>query len=233
MTHPSCHRSVWAMALACALLACGEREGSAPRPPSADPRPAAEHAHGHEPHAAHHEASALEGEAARSDRSLYQLEGEWTDASGRSVPLSLHRGQPVLALLFYGTCEHACPVLVRRLHEIEAALDPALRSNVRFLLVTFDPERDTPERLAEYAQEEGLDAERWTLLQGTSDRIRELALVLGVRYRQTKDGEFSHTQRISLLDAEGVVVEHLDGLASPVEPLAARLAALLEAPPAS
>ncbi len=187
----------------------------------------------HEDHA-HHQHAALPADAPLPDRSIYQLEGAWTDPGGRSVRLAELRGDPVLVLLFYGTCEHACPALVRDLQRIEAGLAPEDRARTRFLLVSFDPERDTPERLAAYAAEKGLESERWLLLHGHPEQIRELALVLGVRYRPSGNGEFSHSMRITLLDRDGVVADSLEGLGQPVEALANAVTALLrDAGPAS
>jgi cytochrome oxidase Cu insertion factor (SCO1/SenC/PrrC family) len=56
--------------------------------------------------------------------------------------------------------------------------------------------------------------------------------VLGFKYRPTGTGQYSHTIRIHVLDREGVVVDHADGLERPLEPIAARVSALLasEAP---
>jgi protein SCO1/2 len=171
---------------------------------------------------AHVHSDAVTGEAPLADRSVYQLDGVWTDAHGQPFRLLQLRGKPVLALLFYGTCQSACPILVRDLQRVDALLPPADRQAVQYLLVSFDPAVDTPERLSAYAKEHGLEDGRWTLLNGTPEQVRALAAVLGVRYRATGDGQFSHTQRISLLDREGVQVERFDGLDRPLEPIAAR-----------
>ena len=104
-----------------------------------------------DPHAAHHEHRELPG-ADMAGLSIYQLEGDWTDASGQAAPLARLAGSPVLLLLFYGTCDYACPLLVHDLQRVEGLLDPSTRERVRFVLVTFDPERDTPQRLASYAR---------------------------------------------------------------------------------
>ncbi|MDH5566114.1 MAG: SCO family protein [Myxococcales bacterium] len=179
--------------------------------------------------AAHDHAAREGGDAPLADRSVYQLADPWVQANGEAFRLAQLRGHPVLVLLFYGTCEHACPILVHDLQRLDAALDPEQRVAVRYLLVSFDPERDTPERLAAYAREHGLDPPRWTLLHGDPDQIRALALVLGIRYRPTGDGGFSHTSRITLLDREGVVRAQIDGLERPQEPLLTPLRAMFAA----
>jgi protein SCO1/2 len=167
------------------------------------------------------------GAAATPGASLYQLEGRWTDARGRSVALGDLRGGPVLLALFYGTCDSVCPILVRDLQKLEALLAPADRARTRFALVTIDPAVDTPERLRAYAEERGLDLDRWALLHGTPEQVRALGHAVGVRYRPTGTGQYSHTLRITLLDRDGVVAMQADGLERPLEPLAARVSELL------
>ncbi len=179
----------------------------------------------------HHHGEAIAGEAPLAERSLFLLDDAWTDTAERPFRLSALRGKPVLVLLFYGTCESVCPILVRDLQRIDAQLSPAQREDVRFLLVTIDPAVDTPERLRAYAKEHGLDPARWTLLHGAPDQVRAFAAALGFRYRATGDGAFSHTQRIALLDREGVLVESFDGLDRPLEPIVAKTREQIARPP--
>lgn len=187
-----------------------------------------------DPHALHRE---LPGDAPASDRSLYQLPGTWTDQSGRPFSFDTLRGRPVLLVLFYGTCDSVCPVVVRDTKKVEAMLPEADRRRTRFVLVTIDPKVDTPKHLLAYARKHALDLSRWTLLNGPPEQVRVLANVLGVKYRPTGTGQYSHTIRIHVLDREGVVVDHADGLERPLEPIAARVSALLTgtppAPPAN
>lgn len=179
-----------------------------------------------DPHAAHRE---LAGGAPATDRSLYQIPGSWTDQNGGAFALSSLRGTPVVLVLFYGTCDSVCPSIVRDMKKVEAGLRPADRDRTRFVLVTIDPATDTPERLLAYARNNGLDLARWRLLNGGPDQVRVLANVLGIKYRPTGTGQYSHTIRITVVDREGVVVEQADGLARPIEPITARIASLLAA----
>jgi protein SCO1/2 len=154
-----------------------------------------------------------------SGLSVWQLEGRWARAGDGEIELAALRGEPALLLLFYGTCQSICPALVHDLQTIEQELPPAARAQLRFVLVTIDPEHDTVERLAGLARDKGLDPERWALLRGTPDQVRELAAAVGVRYRATGNGQFAHTARIVLLDRDGVEREHWDGLDRPLDPI--------------
>ena len=83
----------------------------------------------------------VDGDADRF--SVYDLEGSWRDQSGAARSLASWRGTPVLLAMIYTHCTATCPLAVSELKRI-AALDP----DVRFVLVSLDPARDDPERLA-------------------------------------------------------------------------------------
>jgi protein SCO1 len=168
---------------------------------------------GHAEHAGHagepESGAAIAGPAALPGRSLYHLNDVWHDQTGTARPLSSLRGRPQVITMAYTHCGHACPRLLLDMKRIEAELDGA---GVGFVLVSIDPVRDTPERLAHYAGATGLDPARWTLLTAPDPAVRGLAALLGVRYRPEGDGEFSHSNVITVLDAAGEIVYRQAGL---------------------
>jgi protein SCO1/2 len=91
--------------------------------------------------------------------------------------------------------------------------------------VSFDPEHDTAGVLEELARAHGLDSSRWRLLRGSHDTVREVAAVLGIRYRRLPDGGFNHSSVITLLDASGVVLARVEGLGQPLDVFRERLKA--------
>ncbi len=149
--------------------------------------------------------------------SLYQLDSPWTTQDGAAFRLDALRGHPAVLLMFYGTCQHACPILINDLKRVDAALDPEVRARTRMVLITIDPERDTPAALLELARSHEIDTSRWTFLHGEDGQIRELAAALGVRYRQTSDGEFKHSNVLTVLDPAGAVSHQTEGLGQPVD----------------
>jgi protein SCO1 len=154
----------------------------------------------------------LGADAPLDGASLFHLDDVWTDQRGRAVRLADLRGHPTVVVMLYGSCVTACPVLLRDAELIDRALAAADRARTRFLVVTFDPERDTPERMAAYAAEKGLEDERWSFLTGDDRAVKRLAGVLGVRYRPDGQGGFAHSNLITVLDPEGVVAARLEGL---------------------
>ncbi|HEX8311086.1 MAG TPA: hypothetical protein VF614_07205, partial [Chthoniobacteraceae bacterium] len=57
-----------------------------------------------------------------------------------------------------------------------------------------------------------LARQRWTLLRGGPDDVRELAALLGVNYAEDSRGQFSHTNVITLLNADGEIAFRHVGL---------------------
>jgi protein SCO1/2 len=168
----------------------------------------------------------LKADAPLTDRSLYQLESKWTSDVGREVKLEVLRGRPQVVALFFASCEFACPITVNDMKRLEAALPESIRDRIGFLLVSIDHERDTPEALRAYRVRQELGPQRWTLLRGGPDDVRELAALLGVNYRKDARGQYAHSNLITLLDAKGEVAfqqaglnQRLDGLTQQLEKL--------------
>jgi protein SCO1/2 len=163
--------------------------------------------------------------SAAADFSVYELDARWRDQDGRDrVPGSL-RGRVQVVAMVYTNCTHTCPAIVAELKRLEAALDPAERGRVGFVLVSLDPERDTPAQLKAFATSMRLDASAWTLLTGDADSVREMAALLGIRYRAEADAQISHSNTYLVLDTDGRIVHRQDGVGSGTGPALARIRA--------
>jgi protein SCO1/2 len=172
----------------------------------------------------HHEALSAAGTRAGS---LYALDSEWRDQSGRTMRLADLAGRPRVVALVYTHCSYACPAIVARMKRIEATVTGAPPDQgPGFVLVSIDPDRDTPERLATFAQDAGLDPARWTLLNGEDGQVRELSVLLGVPYKAVPGGEFTHANVLTVLDEAGVPVTRLEGLDSDLGRILRALAGL-------
>ncbi|MEO6876520.1 MAG: SCO family protein [Opitutaceae bacterium] len=168
-------------------------------------------------------ASAKDGQTFSKD-SLYQLDGEFTDDSGRTFTLGELRSHPVVLSLFFASCGYACPLIVTDMLALQDRLPVELRSETRFVLVSFDVNRDTPAALAHYRAERHLD-KQWTLLHGNADAVRELAALVGVKYKQEADGMFSHSNLLTVLNKQGEIVHQRIGLTGGLDETAAALVA--------
>lgn len=181
---------------------------------------------GAQPHH-HHDHAAPIPASAPADGSIYNLEQTWTDDNGKATALASLRGRPLVVVMVYTTCQAACPLLVTDMKRIETALPPKTREQVRFAVLSFDPARDDAARLKAYRRERTLAKERWTLLRASADTVRELAAVLGVKYKPLPNGDFQHSNVISIIDADGIVRRQISGIGENVEPTVSLLTDLV------
>lgn len=161
-----------------------------------------------------------------TDKSLYQVESKWATDAGKEIKFGDLAGKPQVVLMFFSHCTTACPILVYDLRRIESSLTPDERSRIGFTLVSFDSERDTPAVLAQYRKALNLGSD-WTLLNGKPDDVLELAALLGVQYKQNADGQFAHSNAITLLNAQGEIVFQQTGLDSSPQDVVSKIQRLL------
>jgi len=137
--------------------------------------------------------------------SIYQLDARLTDQSGNARGLDVYRDTRVLITMFYGSCQATCPLIIDTLRSTERGLSPEQRAKLRVLMISFDPERDTPRALAEIAATRRIDTTRWTLATADAETVRSIAALLDVQYRRLPSGEFSHTAVITVLSPGGEI----------------------------
>ena len=137
--------------------------------------------------------------------SIYRLDATLVDQDGRSFALSSLRGSPVLASMFYTSCDKVCPMILETIHATLRAMPPADRARTKVLMASFDPERDTVAVLKKTALARAADA-NWILARADEATTRKLAAVLGIQYRKLSDGEYNHSSVVDVLDASGRIV---------------------------
>lgn len=147
-----------------------------------------------------------------SGESVYNLNSTWKTDKGESVPFNHFQGKITVAAMVFTHCASACPRIVADIQRIEQALLPEERKQVRFLLISMDPERDTPERMQEFAEQFQLNGE-WTLISSNEDATMEMANILGVRVKKLSDGGFDHSNVIHVINSAGIIIYQQQGLA--------------------
>ncbi len=147
-----------------------------------------------------------------SEKSLYTLESKWTSDVGKEVKLDVLRGRPQVIALFFTSCQHSCPLIVGEMKKIENALPAKTRAKVDFLLVSIDPERDTPAALHAFREKYRLGMDHWTLLRGSTDAVKDLAGMVGFRYSPGSNTQFAHSLLITVLNGSGEIVYQQSGL---------------------
>jgi protein SCO1/2 len=144
--------------------------------------------------------------------SVYHLDVPLVDQDGVGFKFADGHGKPRVVSMFYTSCRYVCPLIIDTLLKTERALPEAERGKLEVLLVSIDPDKDTPEALKRVADKRHLDTPRWRLARTDKAHVRRLAAVLGIQYKQLEDREFSHSSALVLLDAQGRISARSDRL---------------------
>ena len=126
------------------------------------------------------------------------------DADGKTRTLADFKGKLVVVFFGYTQCPDVCPTTMAELAEVKRALG-ADGARVQGILVTVDPERDTPELLKAYMGNFGSD---FVGLRGTPEQTQELARQFKVFYAKVPGKTASsytvdHTAGSYIFDAQG------------------------------
>jgi protein SCO1 len=128
---------------------------------------------------------AAEGPGSELDRiaeaaQKYFTDTELLDQDGkpRRLYADLMAGKTVILHCFYSTCTSSCPTVARTLQKIQEGLGPRLGVQVHILSLTVDPERDTPAKLKEHANDLKA-APGWYFLTGSKENTAVILRKLG------------------------------------------------------
>lgn len=147
------------------------------------------------------------------EMSVYNLPATWTNQDGEEIELKDLRGDVIVMVMIYTSCKAACPRLVADMRNIHKHVPAENNKNVKYVMVSIDPEVDTPERLKKFSIDNKMDdTDQWMFLRGSESDTREFAAVLAVSYKAISPIDFSHSNIISVFDKNGVLVHQEEGL---------------------
>lgn len=121
-------------------------------------------------------------------------------------------GRVHIATFIYTRCAGVCPAMITQLKKVQTAI--AGLNDAVLVSYSVTPECDTPQTLATFASERGIDASSWKLVTGDADQIYDLArssyFADDGRLEKGKPAseQFLHTEKALLVDRAG----HLRGV---------------------
>lgn len=162
------------------------------------------------------------------------------DQHGQRVSLATLRGKVVVIYPFLTACHEVCPMTTGAFIRMSEAIRRAgVSDQVALLEVSVDAGRDTPQRLAAYANLVSAD---WTMLTGSAEQLRRFWAPFGVYFSQTditqpapidwythqpETYDVTHAEALIFVDRDGheriVVVGTADVGSALPSPLAAML----------
>lgn len=151
-------------------------------------------------------------QAAEPKGSIYDFPGKFKTQTGAPVALAEWKGTPLVITMTYTSCQFACPRIIEKLKAVQKKFDEK-KKKAQFVVITFDPARDSTATLKSYHAKTGDLTKNWVFLNGSASDTRRLAMVLGIRYeRNPEDGNISHDNKILITNDKGEIIQELNGL---------------------
>src|SRR5215510_13336712 len=134
------------------------------------------------------------------------------DQARQRVAFSSLAGKVLAVNFIYTRC--ALPQFCLRVSNnfgvLQKRFQKELGRDLVLLTVTFDPERDTPEVLAEYASQWKADPKTWHFLTGPVADVRKVCAMFGVE-SFPDEGLLNHSLRTVVIDRSGTIVASIEG----------------------
>jgi protein SCO1 len=135
-----------------------------------------------------------------------------TDHTRAPIVLSQLRGKVVALNFVYTSCvlPQFCYRLASQFAAVQKRFKPQMGRDVVLITITFDPARDTPERLAEYSRQWNADPASWHFLTGSVEDVERVCRLFGVD-AFPDEGLITHSTRTVVIDRRGVLAASIEG----------------------
>ena len=137
-----------------------------------------------------------------TSRSLPDL--QMTDQNGQRVSISDLKGKWTMLFFGYTFCPDICPTTLAELRQIKSELPKDVLSKLQVVLVSVDPNRDTPQQLKQYL---GYFDPDFRGLTGSVDDIQKLANAVSIPFipADTSKPNYTvdHSGNLALLGPDG------------------------------
>jgi protein SCO1 len=124
--------------------------------------------------------------------------------NGETFRLSEQKGKIVLLFFGYTSCPDVCPTTLAELNQVMGGLGDKAEA-VQVVFVSVDPERDTPEKIQQYAEHFN---QQFIGLSGPMDELKTIWDNYGVSREKVETDSalgytVNHTARTYLVDTDG------------------------------
>ena len=145
-----------------------------------------------------------------------------TNQNGKKISLKDFKGKALAITFIYRECPlpDYCIKMSKNFSDLANQIkdDAELKDKVRLLSISFDPTRDTPEKLKEYGagylgQNTNPDFTIWQLAVGPDSEVRKIADFYGLEYEVDQDNktQINHSLRTIVISPEGKVTAIFPG----------------------
>src|SRR5262249_31796198 len=136
------------------------------------------------------------------------------DQASRSVSLSSLRGKVVAVGCIYTRCPlpDYCPRMVENFRAVRGRFAEVMNRDLVLLTVSFDPQYDTPRRLAAYAVANRAVDPGWHFLTGDAAQVERVCDAFGIQY-YAEEGLITHSLQTAVIGRDGRLAATVEGRA--------------------
>lgn len=145
-----------------------------------------------------------------------------TNQDGKKISLKDFRGKALAITFIYRECPlpDYCIRMSQNFSDLANRFrnDPDAKDHIRLLSISFDPERDTPEKLKQYGigylgNSSPPDFTIWQLAVGSDQEVRAIADFFGLQYEVDPENktQFNHSLRTAVIAPSGKVTKIFPG----------------------
>jgi len=138
-----------------------------------------------------------------AEPNFYELPYIFTDDQGNATHLAAWNGKPMILTMEYSNCRFMCSTTFTQLKEVQAAADKE-KIDIDFMIISLDPDNDTPEAWQQYRKTKNIERGNWHLLTGSKATTKQIAALLGIKY-WSMDENILHDFKVVRLNANGEV----------------------------
>jgi protein SCO1/2/putative membrane protein len=132
------------------------------------------------------------------------------DQLGRPVTREFLRGKPWVVNFIFTRCVTACPATCRKMMELIESVNEV---DMRFVTITVDPENDSVEQMAKFAEIWQADPEKWLFCTGEKEALYKL-IRTGFKVsawenfgdKRLPGYEFAHDNHLLHIDPQGKIL---------------------------
>lgn len=155
-------------------------------------------------------------ERIKSSGRLYQLavikpapDFALVDLKGERLGLKDLKDKIKIVNFIYTSCPSMCPIIIRRLSSLQQVLkrERLIGEKVEIISITLDPERDTVQKLKNYADGFRAGGDGWLFLRGTVEQTKKVLLDYDIWVKKLEDGTIDHVMRIYFIDGKNRIRE--------------------------
>lgn len=137
---------------------------------------------------------------------------QFVSQTGEEVGRDQMEGKVTIVDFFFTSCPSICPVMSTEMTRVQDVFRNDDR--VQIYSISIDPDYDSPEVMAEYADRHDAKPDKWFFLHGDKEEVFNLArcgFVLPIMDGMGDPDEYAHSDKFALVDEQGRIRGYYSG----------------------